>query len=247
MKIGVVKHLNARPLTYGFEKKGEHSIFYENPSVLKEELIKGNLDLALISSVECIRNSHILDFSLSTGVCSSNRVRSILYFENKVQRETKIHVDEGSRSSVALLQILFRMKEGKLPETIATKPELIQEQIQNKIGSHLLFGDNALLAKWDSDAFNVYDLAEWWNRETGLYFIFALWAFPKGKKIDEQLFYSSLEYGLQRIDEIIEKEKRFPREMVSVYLQSELHYVATEKDRSGFEKFQFFCKQNNLL
>ena len=89
MKIGVVKHLNARPLTYGFEKKGEHSIFYENPSVLKEELLKGNLDLALISSVECIRNSDVLDFSLSTGVCSSNRVRSILYFENKFQKETK--------------------------------------------------------------------------------------------------------------------------------------------------------------
>ena len=74
---------------------------------MKEELLKGNLDLALISSVECIRNSDVLDFSLSTGVCSSNRVRSILYFENKFHKETKIHVDEGSRSSVALLKILF--------------------------------------------------------------------------------------------------------------------------------------------
>jgi chorismate dehydratase len=247
MKIGVVKHLNARPLTYGFEKKGNHSIFYENPSILKEELLKGNLDLALISSVECIRNEERLDYSLSVGVCSSHRVRSILFFENKIKKEEPILVDEGSRSSVALLKILYTLKEGKPPSTIPTKPEIIQEQIRNKQGSHLLFGDNALLATWDPEAFNVYDLGEWWNQETDLYFIFALWATPKGKIIEDQWLYSSLEYGLQRMDEIIENEKRFPRNMVSTYLQSELHYVSTEKDRKGFEKFQFLCKENNLL
>lgn len=247
MKIGVVKHLNARPLTYGFEKKGQHSIFYENPSILKEELLKGNLDLALISSVECIRNEEKLDYSLSVGVCSSRRVRSILYFENKNKKEEPILVDEGSRSSVALLKILYRLKEGKLPRTTPTKPEIIQEMIKNKQGSHLLFGDNALLATWDPDAFHVVDLGEWWNQETDLHFIFALWATPKGKILEDQWLYSSLEYGLQRIDEIIENEKRFPRTMVSTYLQSELHYVTTEKDRKGLEKFQFLCKESDLL
>ncbi len=248
MKIGVVKHLNARPLTYGLEKKESHSILYENPSILKEELLQNKLDLALISSVECIRNEINLDWSMSTGVCAEKKVRSILFFENKLEtnRET-IFVDEGSRSSVALLKILFHEKYKQLANTIPLSPGVIQEKINQKKGSHLLFGDNALLATWDREAYTVYDLAEWWNNTTGLNFIFALWAYPKKSQIDESIFYSSLEYGLQKIDEIIEKETRFSKEMISNYLLNELHYVVTDKDRMGFELFKKKCLELNLL
>ena len=248
MKIGVVKHLNARPLTYGMEKRKEHTILYENPSVLKEELLKNNLDLALISSVECIRNESKLNFSMSTGVCAEKKVRSILFFENKNEPTPEsIFVDEGSRSSVALLKILYHEKYNTIIDTIPLNPTEIQGRISEKKGSHLLFGDNALIANWDREAYQVYDLAEWWNTITGLNFIFALWAYPKNLKIDEAIFYSSLEYGLQKIDEIINKENRFSKEMISNYLLNELHYVVTEKDRLGFELFRKKCLELKLL
>lgn len=248
MKIGVVKHLNARPLTYGLEKNGNHTIIYDNPSILKEELLRGNLDLALISSVECIRNSDTLSYSLSTGVCASQRVRSILYFENKAEgTPERVFVDEGSRSSVALLKILLFLKFQKNIQTISTSPAEIQNSINYNRSSHLLFGDNALLAKWDPDLYEVYDLAEWWNRLTGTNFIFALWAYPNYKIIDEAIFYSSLEYGLQKIDEIISMEKRFSKDMISEYLLHELHYVVTQKDKEGFELFSQKCRELSLI
>lgn len=248
MKIGIVKHLNARPLTYGFEKSGKYELYYENPSILKEELLNGSLDLALISSVECIRNRDKLDFSLSTGVCASKKVRSILYFENIQSPSTpRIFVDSGSRSSVALLKILFYTKYGVVPETIPYPPEKIQMDIDSGFGSHLLFGDNALLSTYDGNKYKVYDLAEWWNHITNLNFIFALWAYPKGKKIDEQLFYSSLEFGLQNLDEIITSEKRFSRDMIKIYLGTELHYVVTGADRKGFELFSEKCTNLGLI
>jgi chorismate dehydratase len=248
MKIGVVKHLNARPLTYGLEKNIEHSVLYENPSVLKDELLNNNLDLALISSVECIRNESKLDFSMSTGVCAEKKVRSILFFENKKEANPEvIFVDEGSRSSVALLRILYHEKYKILINTIPLNPNEIQRLILEKKGSHLLFGDNALVANWDKDAYQVYDLAEWWNHTTGLNFIFALWAYPKNFKIDETIFYSSLEFGLQKIEEIISKEIRFSKEMITNYLLNELHYVVTEKDRLGFELFRKKCLELKLL
>ncbi|NBU99519.1 MAG: ABC transporter substrate-binding protein [Spirochaetia bacterium] len=248
MKIGVVKHLNARPLTLGLEKTNEHSILYENPSVLKEELLNNNLDLALISSVECIRNEARLDYSMSTGVCAEKRVRSILFFENKNEvNPDSIFVDEGSRSSVALLKILYHEKYKILINTIPLNPTEIQSKILEKKGSHLLFGDNALLANWDKEAYQVYDLAEWWNTTTGLNFIFALWAYPKNFKIDDVIFYSSLEFGLQKIDEIISNENRFSKEMIANYLLNELHYVVTEKDRLGFELFKDKCLELKLL
>lgn len=247
MKLGIVKHLNARPLTYGFEKSGKYELYYDNPSILKEELLKGNLDIALISSVECIRNIDSLDFSLSTGVCASKKVRSILFFENKNKQDHKIFVDEGSRSSVALLKILYKIKYGSLPETIPHPPASIQTMIHAGIGSHLLFGDNALLSEYKEELYTVRDLAEWWNQSTGLNFIFALWAYPKALKPDEQLFYSSLEYGLQNIEEIMLAEKRFSKELMRTYLQNELHYVVTEKDKAGFQKFAAYSKEFGLL
>jgi chorismate dehydratase len=238
MKIGVVKHLNARPLSYGIEKSGEHEIVYENPSFLKDELICGNLDAALISSVECLRNADTLSYSLSTGVCASTKVRSILYFENKFEPVSRsIPVDRGSRTSVALLQILIEKKYGFIPETIPTDPKLIQESINLGKGSHLLFGDNALVANYDPDRYRVIDLAEWWNQETGLGFCFAFWAFPKERPVSDDLFYISLEYGLKNLEEIIQMEKRFPRDMLETYLKQELHYIVNSKDKAGFRLF----------
>jgi chorismate dehydratase len=249
MKIGIVKHLNARPLTYGFEKSSDHDLFFENPSVLKEELVRGNLDIALISSVECLRNQDKLSWSYSTGVCAQNKVRSILFFQNKKQTHPvqKIYVDKGSRSSVALLKILYYETYNQLVETIPEDPIKIQEKILQADSSHLLFGDNALLAHWNTDDYIVLDLAEWWNKLTSQNFCFALWAYPKGSTVNESIFYKSLEYGLQHIEEIIHSEKRFPHWLTSRYLKEELHYVLDEKDKSGFALFQKRCIDLNLL
>jgi chorismate dehydratase len=249
MKIGIVKHLNARPLTYGFEKSGSHELVFENPSVLKDLLLKGELDTALISSVECIRNESVLAYSTACGVCAKEKVRSILFFKNK--KETfppdRIYTDAGSRSSVALLQTLLKKETGKLIEVIPTDPNLILENIQNARNSHLLFGDNALLATWDSSVYEVYDLAEWWHKETNLYFVFAFWAFPKGASFSDSFFLDSLDYGLEHLEEIISGEKRFTRDMLNSYLKKELHYRITPIDLSGFALFRKYCTEWKIL
>ncbi len=247
MRIGLVKHLNARPLTYGFENSGEHELLYENPSVLKDELLLGNLDLALISSIECLRNKDKLDFSLSTGVCASKRVRSILFFQNKKEEFSKVYVDIGSRSSVALLKILIHKHYSFLIETIPESPKKIQEMLHLKHGSHLLFGDNALLANYDPNFYECIDLASWWYNSTGLGFCFAFWAYPKEKKVSDDLLYISLEEGLKNLNEIIEKETRLEKSLIETYLKKELHYIVNSNDRKGFELFSEECKKLNLI
>lgn len=249
MKIGIVKHLNARPLTYGFEKTGSHELVFENPSVLKDLLLKGELDTALISSVECIRNESVLSYSTACGVCAKEKVRSILFFKNKKESfpPDKIYTDAGSRSSVALLQTLLKKETGKLIEVIPTNPNVILENIQSAHNSHLLFGDNALLATWDSSVYEVFDLAEWWHRETNLSFVFAFWAFPKTKTYPDSFFLDSLEYGLTHIEEIISSEKRFTIEMLNSYLKKELHYRITTVDLSGFALFRKYCTDWKIL
>ncbi|RHX87013.1 menaquinone biosynthetic enzyme MqnA/MqnD family protein [Leptospira stimsonii] len=249
MKIGIVKHLNARPLTWGFEKDSKNRIVPDNPALLKDYLLKGEIDLGLISSIECIRNREILNAYQTTGVCAREKVRSILFFKNlKEEYPPKVILtDNGSKTSMALVRVLVHEESGKIPDVIPTDSKIIQEQIENGIGSHMLFGDNALLAKWNAEFYEVRDLAQWWNQITDLGFIFALWASKKPLQVEESLLIQSLEYGITHIEEIISQESRLPETVVREYLTRELHYRVTEEDRKGFLLFGEKCKELDLL
>ncbi|WP_078124920.1 menaquinone biosynthetic enzyme MqnA/MqnD family protein [Leptospira alexanderi] len=249
MKIGIVKHLNARPLTWGFEKNKEHAVVYENPAILKDYLLNGEIDLGLISSIECVRNQDALNTYYGTGVCSREKVRSILFFQNKKEKfpPELILTDSGSKTSVALIRVLVHEKCGFVPDVEPTDSNLIREKITKGIGSHMLFGDNALLAKWDPKFYEVKDLAQWWNEITDLGFIFALWASKKSLKVDDSIFIQSLEYGISHMEEIISHESRLSPVLVREYLTKELHYKITEKDRKGFLLFSEKCRKLDLL
>lgn len=248
MKIGIVKHLNARPLTLFFERSPNYTPVYENPSVLIELLKKGELDCALVSSIECERNSDKLDYTKIVGVCARDVVRSVLYFQN--ERESgipeKVFTDKGSRSSVCLLQCLFHLEYGITVEVIPTDASEISEMMKEGKGSHLLFGDHALL-QTPIPGYQVLDLAEWWNRLTGLYFCFAFWAYPKGKTWDNQIFLTALEYGLKELTSIIAEEKRLPIAITDRYLKQELHYIPEKKNLEGFSLFIQTAKSLGLL
>ncbi|AOP33166.1 ABC transporter substrate-binding protein [Leptospira tipperaryensis] len=249
MKIGIVKHLNARPLTWGFEKDIKNQIVPDNPALLKDYLLNGEIDLGLISSIECIRNREILNTYQTTGVCAKEKVRSILFFKNlKEEYPPKtILTDNGSKTSMALVRVLIHEETGMIPDVKPTDSKIIQEQIENGIGSHMLFGDNALLAKWNPAFYEVRDLAQWWNELTGLGFIFALWASKKPLLVDESLFIQSLEYGISHIEEIISQESRLPETVVREYLTKELHYKVAEADQKGLFLFGEKCKNLDLL
>ncbi|PJZ26624.1 menaquinone biosynthesis protein [Leptospira hartskeerlii] len=249
MRIGIVKHLNARPLTWGFEQNSEHKVVPENPSLLKDYLLRGLVDVGLISSIECLRNEDVLSVSMKVGVCASEQVRSIKFFKNKKEAYPpyRILTDNGSRTSMALVRVLVHNDSGKLPEVAPTDPKIIKEEISIGRGSHMLFGDNALFAEWDPEVYEVKDLAEWWYETTGTSFIFALWASKKPLELPDSFYEDSLKYGLAHIEEIIQKESRLPTDLVRTYLTQELHYEITESDRKGFELFGKYCNELGIL
>jgi chorismate dehydratase len=248
MKIGIVKHLNARPLTYYFENTEGFETVADNPSVLVELLKKGNLDLALISSIECERNHNQLGYSKAVGVCAKDFVRSVLFYKNKkdLKPPERIYTDSGSRASVALLQCLFHLTYGFKPEVIPTNADQIESMMEKGNGSHLLFGDHALLHKTTPN-YEIIDLASWWNQSTGLYFCFAFWAYPKDKPIEDSLLKKALDYGLKNLDQIIQKETRLPTGIVDRYLRTELHYIPEEKNLKGFELYIETCGKLKLI
>ena len=245
-KIGIVKSVNARPLTWGFENNGNYETISDTPARLAEMLLDSKLDAALISSVECVRHD-ILEYYPGAGVCTRDKVKSILYFKNRTESlPHTVYVDNGSRSSVALLKILFQLEHKRNIETIAAEPETIQKMIHAGKGHHMLFGDNALFASWDSRIYESIDLSGWWNKLTGMPFCYAFWAYRRDNPVDTAEFDWSLQKGLAEIDKIIARHQGFEPDMLRNYLSNDLHYRTNPDDLEGFQLFVRYCKKFNI-
>ena len=239
MRIGLVSYLNAQPLGYGFLQSGIHEIVQDLPSRLFEQLCSGKLDTALISSVECLRSPD-LGWSKAAGVCAAGAVRSILYFERRGQKPgthlpARVLADSGSRTSQALLRVLFQKALGAQPLLVQMRASEIADQVRDGEGG-LLIGDAALdfYERKDAGEFLLRDLGEWWMSQESLPMVYALWAYPAERPVADRVFTESLDAGLHNLEGIARNSGRAGADD---YLKRILHYYLTDKDREALNVF----------
>ncbi len=243
MRLGLVRFLNARPLDYGIRQAfPSGDLLEETPARLVAELLAGRLDGALISSVECFRHADRLDFYPGVGVCARGAVRSILFFTRRAAGDParaeleRVFVDQGSRSSVALLEILLRTNGRPLPRFEEQAPALIPDLVDAHSGG-LLIGDAALNFRHDPRSldFECRDLATWWYEREALPFVFALWAFPRERPLSADLFENSLDQGLAHLEKIA---AGFPYPDALEYIRDVLHYRLDADDLRSLAVFR---------
>ena len=257
MKIGLVKFLNARPLDFGLRQDSNHNpdleLLEDTPSQLYGALSRGELDGALISSVEVLRNREKFDYCDKVGVCARNRVDSIIYI-TPATTETDIesmpapelaYTDQGSRTSAALLEVLLFRTTGKRVPCEPTPPEEIPGRVTSS-RSGLLIGDSAIRFMESEQRRNFFclDLAAWWHNLEGLPFVFALWAFPRRAPLPDSLFVESLNAGLAGMDETVARSD-YPD--VRNYLTEVLHYKLTEADHRSLRRFEELLIESGVL
>ena len=103
LRIGCVKYLNARPLIHGWE--GE--VDFDHPSALCNKLAAGELDVALVSSFEFLRNPiyRIVD---DVSISSDGPVYSVVVaHRSEIDQIEEIELDPASETSVNLLRCLI--------------------------------------------------------------------------------------------------------------------------------------------
>ncbi|PYK22868.1 MAG: hypothetical protein DME52_13690, partial [Verrucomicrobia bacterium] len=99
-RIGCVKYLNARPLIHGWP--GE--VDFDHPSALCKRLAGGELDVALVSSLEFLRNPiyRIVD---NVSISSYGSVYSvIIVHQRKISDLDEIELDPAAETSTNLLR-----------------------------------------------------------------------------------------------------------------------------------------------
>jgi chorismate dehydratase len=252
MRLGLVRYLNARPLDFAFQASKEHArgitCYLDTPARLVSRLLDGELDAALISSVECFRNADRLAWCESVGVAGQFEVRSLLYirrrFDDLDRPVLRLYLDEGSRTTAALVRLLYLLRFGQLPECISLPPEEIPEQL-NSTSAGLLIGDAALSMYQSPGEFHFRDLVTWWRSETGLPFVAALWAFPveQAETFRDAFFESALAWGLEHLNDIL----RMYGEEYRSYLTEALHYYLTDEDRRSLRVFSGLLQEKGLL
>src|SRR5687767_13448828 len=116
MRTGAVSYLNTKPLVYGLaELAPQHELAFDLPSRLADDLAAGKLDVELIPSIEFFRRQ---GYQIVSDACIGCRgpVRSVKLFSRVPLAEIgTLALDEGSRTSVALVRILLQERFGLAP------------------------------------------------------------------------------------------------------------------------------------
>jgi chorismate dehydratase len=181
IRVGAVSYLNAKPL---YHRLGERSAAVELsmdlPSRLASRLASGDLDVALIPSVEYLRGaSSGYEILPGFAIAARGAVRSVKLFSRvPFDRIVRLALDEGSRTSQALTRVWLDAAHGVRPSRIEALPMGVSA-LESTADAVLVIGDRAMKVP-DAPFHSVVDLAEAWNSLTGLPFVFALWVARPG-------------------------------------------------------------------
>jgi chorismate dehydratase len=178
VRIGAVNYLNTKPLIHDLEELvPQAELVLDVPSRLADLLRDSFLDVALIPVIEYFRGgsySIVPDLSIA----SRGPVLSVtLFSRGPWSGIRRVALDEGSRTSAALAQILLRKRYGVHPEVIPLP--LSQAAEDADADAVLLIGDRAMRACLPGFD-HAFDLGQEWFDWTGLPFVYAVWAVREG-------------------------------------------------------------------
>lgn len=178
IRIGAVNYLNSKPLIDDLPLLApEAALVLDVPSRLADRLSRGQLDVALIPVIEYFRAG---SYSIVPNIAIASRgpVLSVTLFSRVPwQQIRRVALDEGSRTSAALVQILLRKRYGNCPQFESLPMDRSADATE--ADAVLLIGDRAMRAFLPGFT-HAHDLGQEWFDWTGLPFVYAVWAVRQG-------------------------------------------------------------------
>ena len=187
VRIGAVSYLNTRPLVFGFDQgvaSDRVDLSYDVPSVLADRMAAGELDVALLPSIEVARIGN-LAIVPGLAITADGPVKSVLLVSNKpIEKIRSVALDPESRTSNALTRILFATHWNVRPSFAAGPRDL--DLALSEFDATVRIGDKALFDPVPPGC-AAHDLGAAWKEMTGLPFVYAVWAAKPGV-VDRPLY-----------------------------------------------------------
>ena len=264
LRVGAVNYLNSKPLIHRFDEHARRladaepalrgvRLLKDLPSRLADSLAASRLDAALVPAFEALAAS---DWRIVSDACvaADGPVSSVkVYFRRPPAEVQTLALDEGSRTSAALIRLLLLRRVGIDPQR--ARLPIGAGLADADADAVLLIGDRAMHTPAPDlrRQFVVeWDLAEEWRHDTGLPFVFAVWAARPG--VDGAVLAALLEAarddGLIAFSEIARAEGPplgLTVEHAERYLRQNLRFTLGPRERRGLELFRQQCREAGLL
>ncbi len=243
IRVGAVSYLNAKPLYYRLEQRSNRvELSMDLPSRLATRLASGDLDVALIPSVEYLRGA-ATGYEILPGfaIAARGAVRSVKLFSRVPFEEIdRLALDEGSRTSQALTRVWLDSRYGVRPSRIEALPMGVSA-LESTADAVLVIGDRAMKVP-DEPFHAVVDLAEAWKSLTALPFVFALWVVRPGVDLGDlpEILARCRADGLAHAHELASHHGPrlgLDREVCFDYLTNALSYELGDPEIAGLRRF----------
>jgi chorismate dehydratase len=246
LRVGAVNYLNTKPLIERLTDFAPNiELTLDLPSRLADQLAAGQLDVGLIPVVEYFRGDNY-SFIPNIAIGSRGPVLSVTLFSQVPWEAIRtVALDEGSRTSAALTQIILRKRYGVKPEVRPLPIDASAEALDTD--AVLLIGDRAMRACLPGYRY-AYDLGEEWTNWTGLPMVFAVWALRAGVQLGETeaAFRKAKEYGLAHAGEIAQREAerlKLDAGYCRRYFTNVIRYNLGPVELAGMRKFREFVEE----
>ena len=150
-------------------------------------------------------------------------------------------LDEGSRTSVALVRILLKERFGLSPRLLPFPLDVDAETVA--ADAVLMIGDRAMHPP--AGFSQEWDLGDEWCRWAELPFVFAMWVTRQGSLLElseiEVALGRARDEGVAHLAEIAQRESAsvgLTREQCLSYLRDNLYFFLGPRERRGLELFQ---------
>jgi len=253
-RLAASSYLNTAPLIWSFQhgtrRRAVELITDAAPARCADLLARGAVDAALVPVIEYQR---IDDLMVVPGVCvgASSRVRSVVLVTRGVALKDvrRIALDASSRTSAALVQVIFREFFQQAPLVVAQSPDV--RRMLEDCDAALIIGDPAMV--FPREGLFVYDLAELWREHTGLGFVFAMWM-ARGENLARIVrdadFSGARDEGLKRVEEIIahyQRELDLSHAELRSYLLENISFDLSAGMRAGLDLFYALAHKHKLI
>jgi len=240
LRIGAVNYLNTKPLVYDLVRFAPGAeVAFDLPSRLADGLAEGRFDIALIPSIELFQHP---SYAVVSDACIACRgpVLSVKLFCRVPPPDIRtLALDEGSRTSVALVRTLLKNRFGIEPQL---EPLPIGARLADSTADAvLLIGDRAIHSPPGEFA-AIWDLGDEWCRWSELPFVFALWTARAGTDLQglETALGLARDAGVANLESIAVREAPrlgLTQPQCLSYLRDNLHFYAGAREIKGLERF----------
>jgi chorismate dehydratase len=246
IKISIVNYTNTLPFKWALKKSdllSEIDLQEDIPSICAQKLKFNQVDLALVPVALL---AELDTYFIETDFCigANGKVDSVkLYSEVPLNEVKTITLDYQSKTSITLAKILSKFFWKINVDFLNAKPNY--EKNISGTDAAVVIGDRTFSINGTYKY--EYDLAEEWQKFTGLPFVFAAWV--SSEKLNQGFinkFNSVLKHGvdncLQAIDEN-EAGLLLPKPKAIEYLTLRIDYILDTKKKEALELFLQYIKQ----